>query len=138
MEQTAFSGKSEFPVKILRSIRPSPPFLLGPGRSVSRKPRNFFGLQSSFSYEPEPQLIFNLILAELISSNLLYSFESRKYGMLCHYQLRPSLVYPPSKENFLISSVNFMKRPTLLCLYSFVTVCLKISLNTMSLLVLQS
>ena len=60
--------------------------------------------------------------AELISSNLLYSIEGQKYGMLCHYQLRLPLVYPPSKESFLISSVNCMKRPTLLCLYSLTTV----------------
>ena len=61
-----------------------------------------------------PQLIFDLTPAELISSNLLYSIEGQKYGMLCHYQLRLPLVCPPSKESFLISSVNCMKRPTLL------------------------
>ena len=61
---------------------------------------------------PEPQLIFDLITAELISSNLLYSFEGQKYGILYHYQLRLPLVYPSSKESFLISSVSCMKRPT--------------------------
>ena len=35
--------------------------------------------------------------------------------------LRLPLAYPPSKESFLISSVNCMKRPTLLCLYSLTT-----------------
>ena len=45
-------------------------------------------------------------------SNLLYSLEGQKYGMLCHYQLRLPLVYPSSKESFLIFSVNCMKRPT--------------------------
>ena len=71
----------------------------------------------------EPQLIFDLTPAELISSNLLYSIEGQKYGMLCHYQLPLPLVYPPSKESFLISSVNCMKRLTLSCLYSLTTVC---------------
>ena len=49
------------------------------------------------------------------------SLEGQKYGMLCHYQLRLPLVYSPSKESFLISSVNCMKRPTLLCIYSLTT-----------------
>ena len=70
----------------------------------------------------EPQLIFDLTPAEIISSNLLYSIEGQKYGMLFHYQLRLPLVYLPSKESFLISSVNCMKRPTLLCLYSLTNV----------------
>ena len=62
---------------------------------------------------PDPQLIFDLIPAELISNNSLYSFGGQRYGMLCHYQLRLPLVYLPSKESFLISLVNGMKRPTL-------------------------
>ena len=66
--------------------------------------------------EPQAQLIFDLIPAKLISSNLLYSFEGQKYGMLCNYQLRLPLVYPPLKE-------RYMKHLTLLCLYSLITVC---------------
>ena len=53
----------------------------------------------------------------------IFSFGGQRYGMLSHHQLRLPLVYPPSKESFLISQVNCMKRRTLLCPYSLATVC---------------